>query len=333
MVCSVQVSVVGAGVIGLTTAVTLEERGHDVRVVAAATGDATTSAVAGAVWFPYRVGPPDRVAVWATRTRAWLTELVADRTAGVDLLTGYEIVADIPSRAPSDGTWPPPPGIEGPAPPTPWWAAGIAIERAPAPVAGAPMAWTFSAPRVEPVRFLPWLAARLRRPIEPRVVIDLAAEPGDAVVDCTGLAARELAGDETIYPLLGQVVMTEPGDVDRSITITDDRDPDALFYVIPRRDELVLGGCSLPWPPGAAAEVDPAITTRILDHARALGLPIGPVRRVRAGLRPYRLEVRLERDARDPRVIHNYGHGGAGFTLSRGCAEEVAALLAEDTKR
>ena len=65
------VTVVGAGVIGLVTALTLEERGHTVRVVAAAYGETTTSAVAGAVWFPYRAGPPAKVAAWAARTRAW----------------------------------------------------------------------------------------------------------------------------------------------------------------------------------------------------------------------------------------------------------------------
>ena len=76
------ITVVGAGVIGLTTALTLEEHGHDVRVVAAGTDDATTSAVAGACWFPYRAGPPDRVAAWAADTRRWLEALIADPDAG-----------------------------------------------------------------------------------------------------------------------------------------------------------------------------------------------------------------------------------------------------------
>jgi glycine/D-amino acid oxidase-like deaminating enzyme len=67
-------------VIGLTTALTLEEHGHDVRVVAAGTDDATTSAVAGACWFPYRAGPPDRVAAWAGRHPALVRR--ADRRSG-----------------------------------------------------------------------------------------------------------------------------------------------------------------------------------------------------------------------------------------------------------
>lgn len=302
-----QITVVGAGVIGLVTALTLEEDGHDVRVIAAATDDAITSAVAGACWFPYRAGPPARVAAWAAETRAWLATLAGDPTTGVAPITGYEITDE-----PAD-------------PPRPWWAANITVDRVAAPVAGAPLAWRYGSARIEPARFQPWLASRLRAPIERRAVTDLAEVPGDVVVHCTGLAARELAADPALVGLFGQVVITDPGEVDRTITITDDRDPDAIFYLIPRGDELVLGGCSLPWPAGAAPAIDPAITARILGHAARLGLPVGATRRVRAGLRPYRPEVRLERVGR---IIHNYGHGGAGYTLCRGCADEVARLVA-----
>jgi len=57
-----------------------------------------------------------------------------------------------------------------------------------------------------------------------------------------------------------------------------------------------------------------------LGRARILG--------VRSGLRPKRPEVRLERVVRDGIVvIHNYGHGGSGVTLSWGCAREVVAEL------
>jgi len=299
----VRITVVGAGVVGLTTALVLEEQGHHVRVVASAHGDGTTSAVAGAIWFPYRVGPPEKVTAWGARTRAWLAELVGERDAGVDVLACYEITS-------SDET--------------PWWADGFAIERAPAPVRGAPVAWRFASPRVEPALFLRWLAGRLRAPVERRVVRELAAEEGDVVVNCAGLAARELASDPAVVALLGQTVIVAPGGVDRSVMIGDDRDPEAMFYVIPRRDELVLGGCALPWPAGEPPRIDPAIRVRILAQAAALGLPIGEVRGDRVGLRPFRPEVRLERDGR---VIHNYGHGGAGYTLCRGCAEDVARLI------
>jgi D-amino-acid oxidase len=298
-----QVTVVGAGVIGLCTALAVEERGHRVRVVAAAPSDATTSAIAGAVWFPYRAGPRDKVETWAARTRTWLEQLAGDPATGVDVLAGYEITPD--------------------GEPAPWWATG----RGPAPVTGAPPAWRFVAPRAQPSLFLPYLASRLSSPIEYRTVRDLATEPGDVVVNCTGLDARELVGDRELVPLFGQIVIADRGSVDLSVTITDNRDPDHIFYIIPRRDELVLGGCSIPLAPGAPAPIDPALTSRILEQARGLGLAIGAVRTARTGLRPYRPEVRLERDAGDPRILHNYGHGGAGFTLCRGCAEDVAALV------
>lgn len=47
------------------------------------------------------------------------------------------------------------------------------------------------------------------------------------------------------------------------------------------------------------------------------------------GLRPGRPTVRLEAERRDGGLlVHNYGHGGAGLTLSRGCASAVLALIA-----
>ena len=300
------VTVVGAGVIGLSTALALEERGHDVRVIAAADGGSTTSAIAGAVWFPYRAGPAHAVNRWAARTRDWLEQLA--RTApesGVDVLTGYEITSD-------DAT--------------PWWAdaTGGTVARVPAPVTGAPQSWQFRAPRAQPALFLPYLASRLRMPIERRTVTSLEAEPGDIVVNCAGLGARELTGDTQLVPLLGQILVADRGGVDVATTVTDDRDPESFFYVIPRRDELVLGGCSVPVAPNTLPAPDPDISARIVAHAARLGIPIGAVRTERVGLRPYRPEVLLERAGR---VVHNYGHGGAGFTLCRGCAEDVVGLL------
>jgi D-amino-acid oxidase len=329
-----EVTVVGAGVIGLTTALTLEERGHRVRIVAAARTAETTSAVAGAVWFPYRVGPPHKVTGWALRTRRWLEQLAARvPEAGVDVLTGYEINGDDGTQRPwwcavptmeGDGLAP---KLEKPAA-LPALEDSIDVEHVPAPVNGAPRGWRFTAPRAQPSLFLPYLESQLRCTIEQRRVTDLTEERGDVIVNCTGLGARELASDELIYPLLGQIVIAERGEADLAVTVTDDRDPERIFYIIPRRDELVLGGCSLPFPPGDEPTLDPDITARILAHAERLGIRVGAIRTERVGLRPYRAAVRLERDPHHRRIVHNYGHGGAGFTLCRGCAEDVAALIA-----
>lgn len=78
------VAVVGAGVVGLSTAAVLVARGHDVTVVAEHAPAETVSAVAGGLWFPYRAGPADRVERWAAVTRAHFEELAG--THGVQLL-------------------------------------------------------------------------------------------------------------------------------------------------------------------------------------------------------------------------------------------------------
>lgn len=308
------IAVVGAGVNGLCTAAELVRRGHRVRVVAEELTSATVSMVAGAVWFPFHVGPEDqpRVRAWASATRAWMAELAErEPSAGVDLLTAYEITA----------------GEE-----VPWWAEGLEVTRAPAPVTGAPMAWRFAAPRAQPSLLLPYFLSQLAAPVVQRKVasfaelVELTGEH-DAVINCTGLGARALVGDASLQGIFGQVAIAGCGGAALDVSITDDRDPDALFYVIPRRDELVLGGVTRAVEGSVAPAAEPAITERILAHAARLGISIGDVTAVRVGLRPYRPMVRVERDHREPRLFHNYGHGGSGFTLCHGTALAIAELV------
>jgi D-amino-acid oxidase len=314
MTAVMTVTVVGAGINGLSTAAELAWRGHRVTVIAEELHEATVSMVAGAVWFPFQVGAEDRVRVraWSLRTRQWMTELaVAAPSAGVDLLTAYEISAG--------DEWP-------------WWADGLEVDRVPAPVTGAPLAWRFAAPRAQPALLLRHLAAQLTAPVVVRRLTSfeelVALTRGcDAVVNCTGLGARALVGDPALQGLFGQVAIAGCGSAALDVSITDDRDPADLFYVIPRRDELVLGGIARPVGGAIALAAEPAITDRILAHAARLGIAIGEVTAVRVGLRPYRPMVRLERDVREPRLLHNYGHGGSGFTLCHGTAVAVADLV------
>jgi D-amino-acid oxidase len=305
-----QITVVGAGVIGLTTAVVLQRDGHRVQVIAAERGERTTSAVAAALWHPFLANPPERVNAWSMKSLEELTRIANDHPeAGVDLLTAREAADD--TRLP-------------------WWAQSIpdlAIEPGPHPL-GAPYSLRFTAPRIEPSLHLPWLEAQLDSPVRTERVRSLAEVEGDCVVNCTGLGARALTGDGELLAFYGQVAIVEPGEVHPDVALGDERDESALVYVIPRRREIVIGGCFFPSPDDRPLTPDPELTDAMLQRVRAAGLRPGRLLGTRAGLRPYRSTVRLEREGH---VIHNYGHGGSGYTLAWGCAHEVSAMLRDGT--
>jgi D-amino-acid oxidase len=320
-----RVTVLGAGVSGLTTAIVLQRAGHDVQVVAREKGMATTSGAAGAVWFPFHVGPPDRALIWARSTRERLTTIAATSPeAGVDMLDAYTTV-DVDT--------------------SPWWArAAESLTLTGEPrLFGEGRAWKMRVPRCDPRLYLPWLEAHLRTSVALHDVDRLDDLPGDCVVNCAGIGARRLAADDALVPNLGQTVVVSgavrpdapraaptsgiegSASLDPEVMFSDDRDMSRLFYVIPRRREFVLGGCAIDVESTVPPSPDPDLARSILDRCRQRGFDPGAVLEHRTGLRPARRAVRLEREGR---VVHNYGHGGAGYSLSWGCAEEVAALLA-----
>ena len=243
---------------------------------------------------------------WAMRSYRILREIARDhREAGVDELTACEVVEDEER---------------------PWWADavdGLAFIDANPLYARATTAWTFIAPRCEPALYLPWLAAQLEQPIIQARIDDLSTVAGDLVLNCTGLGARRLCNDRELTGVLGQTLMVEPGTLSTRTFIGDERDENAIFYAIPRRNEVVLGGCRTEVAGDEPPAPDPTLRAAILDRCRAGGFEPGRVIRERSGLRPVRSQIRVEREGR---IIHNYGHGGAGYTLSWGCAEEALAL-------
>ncbi len=77
-------------------------------------------------------------------------------------------------------------------------------------------------------------------------------------------------------------------------------------------------------------EPDPATAAAIFERCAWLEprLRDAAILEHKVGLRPGRPAVRLEAEQHSSgkRLIHNYGHGGAGVTLSWGCADEVVRL-------
>ena len=308
--------VIGAGVSGLTCAHRLMELGWRVRVWAAEPPERTTSAVAAAIWYPYRAGPVDRVREWGERSFAAFEALAADPETGVRMAAGTELVA-----------------VGGDVADVPGFAAHLPDFRVASDDEVPPgrAGWTFTVPIVDTSVYLGWLAGRIRRAggtIEIRRVASLAeaAEAAPLVVNCSGLGARELAGDDALRPVRGQLVRVENPGLTRFWL--DDYNPGGLTYIVPRRGDCILGGTAE--DDREDFTVDPAAgeATRRRCVELEPALAGARVLELRVGLRPWRPEIRLEAETLPggARVIHNYGHGGAGVTLSWGCAERVVEL-------
>ncbi len=146
------------------------------------------------------------------------------------------------------------------------------------------------------------------------------------IINCTGLAARDLIPDPLLYPVHGQIVKVAP--VPNISCIAADfpfgTGTDKIAYVIPRKDCLVLGGTAIKHFDDLNS--NPEITTEIIERCKQIAPKLNhlKIQSVEVGLRPGRSEIRIERVGN---IIHNYGHGGAGFTVSWGCANQVIQLI------
>ena len=301
-----RVIVVGAGVIGLSCAVRLLQAGHSVDVVARDLPLETTSVAAAALWYPYRAYPYERVTSWSQRSYIEFAALAGVDGTGVAMMPGTELHR---SRTPD-----------------PWWRDAVpALTRVsafPPPYADG---WSFVAPVVEMPVYLRWLVRRLEDlgGTLTRMALSSLPDRAEVVVNATGLGARRTADDPSVIPVRGQVVYLEQVGVDHWWL-----DGSVPTYVVPRSHDIVVGGTDEEgeWD----RRPDPGTAKLILDRAVELVPQLARARVVghKVGLRPARPEVRLEvEETSTTRVVHCYGHGGAGVTLSWGCADDVVRLV------
>ncbi|MFE4379218.1 FAD-dependent oxidoreductase [Streptomyces cyaneofuscatus] len=303
------VIVVGGGVIGLTTAVTLAERGLRVRVWSRDPAGATTSAVAGALWWPYRIEPAERVGAWSLETLAVYEEL-----AGGPGGTGVRLVAGVHGGERFAALGP--------------WAAELkgAVEVA--------EGLRVTLPLLDMPVHLAWLERRLVAAggaVERRAVDGFAEAAAQApvVVNCTGLGARELVPDAGVRAVRGQLVVVENPGIAEWFTEADPASA-ATTYFFPQPAGLVLGGTAE--ADDERREPDAMTAREIVARCARVRPEIAGARVLghRVGLRPVREGgVRIEAEALPGGglLVHNYGHGGAGVTVAWGCARAAAALV------
>jgi D-amino-acid oxidase len=307
-----RVAIVGAGVSGLTCGVLFAERGYRTAIFAREVGQQTTSGAAAALWFPYDVEPAGKVIPWALETFNVLADLARTPESGVSMIDLRQF-----SRAGE---------IQ-----IPDWAVPLGGRVIPSEVEGSleifKSGFSLPVPLMDTTIYLDYLAGRFRDAggeINANVCFEKLEDVDskfDLVINCAGIGARALVGDSDLQPHRGQVaIVSSINKLTRAI-VCDDA---PLMYAIPRTNDCVFGGTN-DLSDNLAA--NPTTTSQIVaECSRVLHIKNPRVLAERVGLRPFRKSgVRLERDRlSDGRsVIHNYGHGGSGFTLSWGCAREV----------
>ena len=306
------VAIIGAGVSGLTCGVLFAEHGYRATILAAESGAHTTSAAAAAIWYPYDAEPADKVIAWALESHDVFRELTRDSHSGVSMieLRTFSRTGEIA---------------------IPPWANSLGARYLvmPSEVRVFKSGFTMTVPLADTTIYLDYLTKRfvaaggkIQTEIHFAKVEDV--EPTfDLIINCAGIGARSLVPDPDVEPHRGQVAIVSK--LDLPCAIVSDDPP--LMYAIPRANDCVFGGTN---ELNDNLAPDPEATSRIVaECCRILRIDEPQVMANRVGLRPFRKSgVRIELgclcDGR--RVIHNYGHGGAGFTLSWGCAQQVLRL-------
>ncbi|KAJ6660276.1 hypothetical protein lerEdw1_017976 [Lerista edwardsae] len=149
----------------------------------------------------------------------------------------------------------------------------------------------------------------------------------DIVVNCSGLGSKELVGDPEMYPIRGQVLKVQAPWISHFI-----RDGDGLTYIYPGIHNVTLGGTRQKddWN----LSPDPSASKSIFGRCCALEPSLQRAQdiQVRVGLRPFRSAARLQKEIMAQAnerllVVHNYGHGGGGFSVHQGTAKEATQLV------
>jgi D-amino-acid oxidase len=310
----VDVLVVGAGVVGLTTAVRLAESGLRVEVRTEHAIDRTTSIAAGAIWGPFLTTEDERVLQWGADTFATLAALAATPDAGVSMVSGIEAARHQMSM--------------------PAWALPLPQSR-PCDIdelpSGYVSGWRYCAPVVDMPIHMHYLINRFtaaggKLAVGHVTSLTDLADKDTIVVNCTGWRARDLVPDPSVIPVRGQLVIVDNPGIEEFFA--EFGEEEELLYLLPQGDKVILGGTVEPGRTDVTPDADAAdgIVGRCAAVVPSLAKAV--VQSHRVGVRPCRPSVRLEHTVtKGGHLIHNYGHGGSGVSLAWACADEVVQIV------
>ncbi len=307
-------TVIGSGIIGLTSAIMLQEKGFKVKIIAKERYEKTLSFNVGAVWFPFEVHPAKKANIWATLAyEKYQTEVIPGN--GVTFIPF--MIAYTPT---SDTSW------------TEKLPTGNVREAISAELPnGINMAKVANVPLAEPPIYLPHLFKRFIAnggTFEQKTITTLAqlSELDTVVINCTGLGAKELCNDDELHSMRGQILRCKKMGIPSCVNSIH---KGALSYVINRSEDCIIGGTDYEndWNLNVEQHDTDLVVQRL--HESGLTSDTPEVIEELVGLRPRRTAVRFEYDEKYKNVFHNYGHGGAGFTVAWGCAIELAEIFSK----
>lgn len=321
-----RVAVVGAGAIGLSTALHIQDRirNCDVTIIADKFSPSTTSDGSAGLWTPFIVPDKQKEIInrWALQTYRYLWDMFHSEDAyqyGVQLISGFNFCQEMKNDPP-------------------WSKCVVGFRRLGKEelkdYPGREFGVFYTAFTIDVPSLLSSFLRKFReqggfviaKKLKSLQEIDSFY---DVIVNCSGLGAAELIDDVTIKPKRGQVIRAKAPwikhfyiDIDRSDDVT---------YILPGVNSVVLGGTSQDG--NNSTEDNQADIDGIKERCLKLmpSLRDSKVQGTWTGLRPYRETIRLEIDmvtaGLKAKIVHNYGHGGSGLTLFWGCAEEATNLV------
>ncbi|MBI2621043.1 MAG: FAD-dependent oxidoreductase [Candidatus Levybacteria bacterium] len=309
------VLVLGSGVSGLSSAIVLLKKGYSVTIWAKDFPPNTTSNMAGAFWYAFDHKPYERARIWAKKSFEYFRkELLTDPKSGCIKRKVVNITDKKYKKR--------------------WWHTEINSFQKLAPENlpdGYKYGYTYDTFVIDTSIYMDYLVAMFKK-LGGKMVkksvnnIKESLLVSDLIVNCTGLGSLKLLNDKRLYPSRGQVVKIKPNSLD--YIIIDDSGWNNFAMAAPRTNDIILGGTrqANSWN----TKIDPKDREEILQKCALISPFLKNVEIIgeSVGLRPARDEIRLEAENFSGKIIiHNYGHGGSGFSASWGCALNVLKLV------
>jgi D-amino-acid oxidase len=305
---SKRICILGAGVIGLTSAICFQNSGYSVKIIADRYDETICSRNAGAIWGPFLSKEDKKAYDWSLETLKVFRRLSENPLSGINIIDGV-MAANFETHMPD------------------WFKLlnqnHHYDEKLPV---GYINAWRYSVPIIDMPKYLDWLKRKFLRSngVLEKARINSFCEINDkfdSVVNCTGLGSIELCADKELYPMKGQlIIVSNPG---INYFFAERGNAKELFYWMPHGNKIVIGGT-------AEKEyshhlVDEIQINRMINNAKKIDdkFKKSVVISKKVGFRPCRNSIRFEFDKKYKNVFHNYGHGGSGVSLSWGCAQSV----------